>query len=291
MITNENRFDYLNKTYDIEVLGISNGRILYIKNGYIHEIHKNSISRLILDNHCTIVDSDYIRWFNDNILEGTPLIAISIDKGILNILNRETNIFCKFNRGQSIDLDRMISLTTKPNKYREKIIEILGPKYNYDKCWPESVTEKVIIRCPIHGEYKATVSNIIHNHSGCPECARELKGYSRSVFIKSCKKNNNGKGLLYLIRIENEEEDFIKIGITSYPTIHNRISELKRLYGNVNLVFQYESDPSFIYNLEHKLHRQFRNYKYRPGKQFAGMFECYDPYYTDKMIENICKFL
>lgn len=55
----------------------------------------------------------------------------------------------------------------------EKAIEIHGTKYNYDKVKYLSNHKKVIITCPIHGDFEQTPANHTHklNSQGCPKCS------------------------------------------------------------------------------------------------------------------------
>jgi hypothetical protein len=78
---------------------------------------------------------------------------------------------------------------------------------------------------------------------------RSFLGWTRTDFRLRCQQNNNGFGVLYIIRCFNENESFYKIGITS--------SNLPRRYNsNHNMPYKYEVIQEIrdisdnIYNLE-----------------------------------------
>ena len=234
--------------------------------------------------------NSYIEYVNNNLFLNTPLKCIDYNDKILSIINTNTNQFIQAIRGQ-FNVDSLLNMTTKQNKYREKIIKILGENYEYDKCWPTSIKDKVTIRCKLHGEYTTSADNIIHHHCICPECANETKGFSRHTFIKACNKNNSSYGTLYIIRIYSEDEDFIKVGITSYNDIYHRISELKTIGYNIETIELFHDIPQKIYNTEKFVHKQLWNEKYIPIHDFHGRLECYKTENLNKIIDLICKKL
>ena len=52
-------------------------------------------------------------------------------------------------------------------------INVHGNKYNYDKVEFVDTKTKVIITCPIHGDFSMTPNNHTSLKRGCPNCARE----------------------------------------------------------------------------------------------------------------------
>lgn len=286
----ENRFVKLNKKYNINIIGEDQYSFIYELDGYTHCVSKSSISRCNLHNVSTMIGPSYMKYVNNVLFSNTPLECIDYNDKILTILNTDTNQFIQVIRGQ-FNVDSLLNMTTKQNKYREKIIKILGENYEYDKCWPTSIKDKVTIRCKLHGEYTTSADNIIHHHCICPECANESKGYSRHTFIKSCMKNNNSTGTLYVIRIYSEDEDFIKVGITSYNDIYHRVRELKTIGYNIDTIELFHNIPSKIYNAEKFVHKQMWNEKYMPKHDFNGRLECYETKNLNKIMNFICKKL
>lgn len=279
------KFENLNKKYEINVIGECEKDIIYDYNGYVHRIKKDSLSRCIIDNPSTMISSSKVKYLNDTIFKNTNLRVISIEEDRYLILNDKTNIYCTLNVKYAINVKVLINKTTKQNKYRERIIEKLGNKFNYDKCWPNSVDDLVTIECPIHGEWTTKVSYILYNNSGCPGCANELVGYSKHIFKKSCEKHNNGKGLLYIAKLEKNDECFVKVGITSYNTINNRFRELTKLNYKLKYLKTFVSEPNDIYSTEKYIHKTLSNYKYFPKQKFNGRLECYPEDFLEKIIE------
>ena len=62
-------------------------------------------------------------------------------------------------------------------KTKEKFIKdakaVHGDKYNYDKVEFVDTKTKVVITCPIHGDFPMTPNNHTSLKRGCPNCARE----------------------------------------------------------------------------------------------------------------------
>ena len=110
-----------------------------------------------------------------------------------------------------------------------------------------------------------------------------LVGFSRSSFVKVCKRNNNGLGSLYLINCWMGDEVFYKIGFTSLG-IRKRYkhwgdrpnSALPYFY---EVVWTIEGDPGEIWDLEKRLHKQSKKYRYQPklwpNKKARETFKCH----------------
>ena len=65
-------------------------------------------------------------------------------------------------------------------------------KYNYSKVDYKNLMTKVIIICPIHGEFKQTPGNHIFNQHGCPYCSGKIK-YTLEEFKERANKIHNNK--------------------------------------------------------------------------------------------------
>lgn len=92
-------------------------------------------------------------------------------------------------------------------KFIENAITKHEDKYDYSKVKYETAHKKVIIICPIHGEFKQTANNHITGQ-GCPSC-----GQSGFDPIKPA--------ILYYVRINKDNDVFYKIGVTN-RTIEER---------------------------------------------------------------------
>lgn len=134
---------------------------------------------------------------------------------------------------------------------------------------------KATYRCPIHGLRSAFVYSLLKGH-GCQRCAatQQLEkhpGWSRSRWIKLAE---TGTPVLYLIECWDEEERFLKLGITFRP--------VKERFAGKFMPYQYQileeitlSGAAAIYELEQSLKRKLKAARYRPKISFNGYTECY----------------
>lgn len=157
-----------------------------------------------------------------------------------------------------------------------------GNKYDYSKVKYVNVRTKVNITCLEHGDFLQTP----HAHlagQGCPQCYIDNK-YKQGGWTYS---NWEDQGVIspdfesykvYILKCcnENESEIFYKIGKTFLP--------IKKRYGKNNkskLPYNYEviytqvGDAREISELERKLQKDNKDYKYMPKIKFKGMFECF----------------
>ena len=99
---------------------------------------------------------------------------------------------------------------SKGKPIQEKLEEFIGNsteahnnKYDYSKVIFINKDTKVVIVCPIHGEFEQTPYSHLNLGRGCQICARRNTGF-----------RPEGKALLYYLRIETEAGPLYKIGIT-----------------------------------------------------------------------------
>lgn len=159
-------------------------------------------------------------------------------------------------------------------------ILIHGSKYDYSQAEYERSDTKIKIKCLVHGDFMQTPSVHINNHCGCPKCGYERTGesnkynfFSRTGWVKYCMEKKR-KPYLYIIKCYDEDEEFIKIGMTT--------TKLYRRLCSANLPYKYKvigkitGEPEFVFDMEKMLHKKYSNYKYKPLKKFAGGMECFN---------------
>lgn len=172
-------------------------------------------------------------------------------------------------------------LTTE--KFIEKSNLVHDNKYDYTK----SVYQKnnlcnVIITCPFHGDF---VQKAIHHliGKGCTPCGRNniskaakenSYGWSITSWKKKLENNKLAKPKLYVLKCYNNEEYFIKIGIT-INDIKIRYAGNREMPYNYDILFIYENDIEFIMQLEIASKKQLKSLKYIPKIHFNGNSECY----------------
>lgn len=142
-------------------------------------------------------------------------------------------------------------------------------KYDYSRVNFINGSLKVLIGCPIHKEYFEQEARSHMNGCGCTKCALEVDTFRRSHYIKLAE-----KATLYLIKIYNEREVFYKLGKTIGKT-KRRFAGKQKLPYEFMIINEYNSEISEIFDLEIKLHREYKNFQYFPKINFKGYTECY----------------
>lgn len=129
----------------------------------------------------------------------------------------------------------------------------------------------MIITCSIHGDFTKNVSYVKYplnsNKIGvCPEC---------TVIQRELDRNKTGFGTVYFIFVTSNDERFYKLGYTQYK-ITDRFTNLPKEYSYEVIRSEFYEDPKEAVNRELYLHKEFRGYRYLPGKKFYGYKECYE---------------
>ena len=189
-----------------------------------------------------------------------PLHGDFIQKPYLHLSNRG----CKQCGNMKTNLSCTEDFIVKANKKHSGF-------YTYDKVDYKSAKEFVIITCPIHGDFSQR-PNYHLSGNGCTSCYKENNGFGRTNFLHSCRKSNLGR--LYVIRCFSEDEEFIKIGITS-KTIKERFKRVDRFPYKFEILYQEEGIPEKIFDLEKQIHRDLKEFKYQPKILFRGHTECF----------------
>lgn len=171
-------------------------------------------------------------------------------------------------------------------RFIKRAIAIHGGKYQYSKVEYVSNRTDVIITCPTHGDFAQRPTNHIQG-KGCIHCAEKSGGWTRSGFIKKCKKNNGGLGKLYVIKCQKDKEVFYKIGITS-TAMRERFRGTHAMPYEYKTTYLITGNPNYIYDLENKLQALMIEHNYSPLKPFSGQTECFT---TIKPIEQLLKRL
>lgn len=162
-----------------------------------------------------------------------------------------------------------------------KAINIHKNRYDYSIVkYGETAHDKIDIICREHGVFEMSPNSHLSGKSNCPKCSQKTSkrkliknnnlGWNKTEWIKRC----NGKSSnLYIIECWNEEERFIKIGITS-KSIKERFTKNKIPYNYKILKIFSSTNAGLIYDMEHVLLRNSKKFKYLPKKYFPGITEC-----------------
>ena len=155
-------------------------------------------------------------------------------------------------------------------------------KYDYSLVDYVDSKSKVKIVCPIHGEFEQT-PNMHLRGQGCRLCGYDyvslkhknnVHSFSLNNWLINISKNKNPTPKLYIIECFNENEKFLKVGIT-LGDIKNRYPSKKHMPYNYKIIRQLLDNPIKIFNLEKKIHKELKTYKYKPLINFNGSGECY----------------
>lgn len=163
------------------------------------------------------------------------------------------------------------------NEFIDKSNIIHNNRYLYSKAMYSGVNNYIIITCRIHGDFKQNASSH-HSGSGCPECAKIRRerssishggGWSKSNWVKKSE-----EAILYFLKLTGDDEEFIKIGITS-ANVKKRYNCKSSMPYDYIVLRRIVGSPYFIWDEEKRLHKLFSQYKYNPIKSFKGKSECY----------------
>lgn len=167
-------------------------------------------------------------------------------------------------------------LTTE--QFISKAKNIHNNKYNYSLVKYINAKTKVKIIC---NNCHNIFNQLAYKHldkRGCPNCSKV--GFSRTEWITFC---NRKKVLpiLYIIKFFNKSEKFIKIGRTS-DSVSFRFCGKKYPY-SFEIIKELKGSPDFIYDEEIRLHKLYKNFKYKPILDFKGKTECFNISVLDKL--------
>lgn len=172
-------------------------------------------------------------------------------------------------------------LTTDDFIKKAKLIH--GDKYDYTYVDYVNNTTKVKIVCPIHGEFEQKP----HNHkrgSECKKCANiktgkaaieTSRGWSLTDWENKLKKTPNAKPMLYVIKCYNDEESFIKVGITM-RSIKKRFCNKTLMPYNFKTLLEITESSNIIFNTEIEIKQELKIEKYKPLTKFSGWNECFN---------------
>lgn len=164
--------------------------------------------------------------------------------------------------------------------------KVHGDLYSYTKVKYKLKDDKVVIGCREHGDFKQSANNHVRGQ-GCPKCSNKYQGYNKTNFKNACDKNNNGNGLMYVIKCQEGDEEFYKIGVTS-RSVSDRFCSVVEMPYKYSEVYLIENTASYIFDIERRCHSLLSDSRYKPLIPFDGQTECFT---TIKPIEQLLKRL
>lgn len=150
-----------------------------------------------------------------------------------------------------------------------------GDRYKYDNVIHESIHDKVIITCKIHGNFMQAAYSHLAGHN-CPKCQNKdsFNGWRLSEWEAAGLKSKHFDGFkLYLILIKGnlEGEYFLKIGRT-FRSVSKRFRGLKLKY---KVISTFSSSAKDVFKKEVHLRKILKQYSVTPSSSFGGMHECF----------------
>ena len=126
----------------------------------------------------------------------------------------------------------------------------------------------------MHGEFKITPNHHLLGQ-GCKQCGREkqIGGYSKEHFEQNPHLKLK-KAVLYAVRLSNERQSFIKIGITT-RSLQQRIGKIKFKGFFVEKLYQLELSLFDAFNIEQTIIHSFKYLRYYHNLRFHGHTECF----------------
>lgn len=159
------------------------------------------------------------------------------------------------------------------DEFITKAKQIYGDRFNYDKVVYINNSTPIIITCKEHGDFIQRPFNHFEG-VGCKECSKKERplgiGFSKAAWIRFCKNKNLHSLFCYIVRLYNDTESFIKIGITA--DLKDRFRKFPYSVEKFHII---ENTPEYIWDKEKELHRCFKKEKYKPLISFDGQTECF----------------
>lgn len=164
--------------------------------------------------------------------------------------------------------------------------------YSYEKFVYKNCYTKAIITCPLHGDFEQIPANHLFG-AGCMTCgykrvstarAKDTNGWKVGTWKTKAETSNIFDSFkVYLLEMTNENEHFYKIGRT-----YRKVTTRTRLMPyKVTVLHEIKHENAeVIFDLEHRLKREYRSYKYVPKLDFDGKHECFSELPISDIIAN-----
>lgn len=171
--------------------------------------------------------------------------------------------------------------------------EVHGDRYDYSQVVYEDSRIPVKIGCAVHGEFlqKTTIHMM---GSKCPKCSGEERASKQHWdYLERCKLDDklaNSDAVLYLLKLSDGCESFLKVGISS--SFKNRLSHYKEDGLDFEILEVVNTTAIQAALLEREVLKYIRENDFRhiPNKVFAGWTECATLEGKEKLLEIFKEF-
>ncbi len=143
-------------------------------------------------------------------------------------------------------------------------------KYDYSKFdYVNNKTPSFVICKACNFEWQVRPDNHLHDETGCPRCAKTgIYGRAKNKDISYSEMDC----VLYFVRIYNDEEEFLKVGLTA-ESINRRFSMLPY---NFEVITYFNLKLDKARTIESECFKIFKDLKYTPIVPFSGKTECFN---------------
>lgn len=157
--------------------------------------------------------------------------------------------------------------------------EIHGNTYDYSSVKYSLNNSKVTIICPTHGKFNQRPNNHLSGN-GCPKC--NVGGWDFK--LDSWLNTKNSEATFYILKCYSDDEEFIKIGITS-ESIKERYRKKNYMPYKFEIIHQTTStNKQLIWEIERNFLTKFKANRYAPKIDFGGKTECFDIKVLEKFV-------
>lgn len=148
--------------------------------------------------------------------------------------------------------------------------DIHNNKYTYNLIDYENTSSKILITCPSHGEFLQKTTNHIFMKQGCPSCGY-IGRYSTEWFDNE--DNRTIPGILYVLKFNQNEENFYKIGITQ-KTLKERWKSPKGYIIEEEYILHTTLYNAFLIE-QYLLKTHLYKMRHIPSAKIGGDAECF----------------
>lgn len=142
-------------------------------------------------------------------------------------------------------------------------------KYSYSNALYINDSTKLIITCPIHGDFLQIPNKHLQGR-GCKKCSRENNNFKKLDWT-----SKEGIASFYILKCWNESESFYKYGICT-GEIENRYNSKTKMPYNYLIENKIQNfDRSIIWEMEEKYKKNNLLIQYKPQIYFKGSSECF----------------
>lgn len=136
-------------------------------------------------------------------------------------------------RGKEKDFEKISSTETLIKKAKAKF----GDKFDYSKTQFTNSREKIIVTCPVHGDFSTLPYQFLQNNFGCPQCNDNRKSHGELLIQNILTKYN----IKYRCEVPITTKEIIKKS--------NQIRvDFLLVYNNFKYIIEYNGEQHYKYN-------------------------------------------